>query len=236
MNTLTVIQARTGSKRLPGKVLQHIGQTTLLEAVYARLSLTKQNRGETIVATSCRPWDDPVAAQAQRLGVGCYRSSEHDVLNRIYQAAIAYHADAVIRVTADCPLLCPDLLDNVTELIQTGRHDYVGVTGCPEGLGQEAITTQALTEAWHNARLAEDREHVITWTEANRNCVYLKAPDWMRPYAHWHLSVDTPQDLDMIRALYALSGGELFNMPSRDILELVQRHTALRQLAEQAAA
>lgn len=236
MTTLTIVQARMSSQRLPGKVLKDIGGNTVLERVLARLSLCEADLGQTIVACSARGTDNPIAALCHRIGVPCYRSSEHDVLNRFYQAAIHYGpADTIIRVTADCPLLCPELLDAVALLMEVmPRLDYVGVANAPNGFGQEAVSFRALEQAWYEAKTPLDREHVITYIE-NRpkqfHVRYIEPDGWMQQRSHWRLTLDDQDDLDLLRRLYGMTGGRLFELSSREILDAVAADERLTALA-----
>lgn len=239
MTTLTIIQARTGSQRLPGKALADVGDKTVLERVIDRATLA--DLGPLVVATSARAADNAIEDLCLMVGVPCYRSSEHDVLNRFYRTAVHYQAvgdDAVIvRVTADCPLLCPHLLGSVAALCQTGL-DYVGVSGAPNGLGQEAFSFGALEDAWAEARSADDREHVVPFIEDDPKrfqVEYVQADEALRSRAHWRLTVDEAEDLDLLRRLYDATLGELFTLDSHAVLEAVEADAGMLALATRQA-
>src|SRR5437879_6554093 len=112
VETLVVIQARMGSTRLPGKVLELIEGKPMLGHVVERARRAKLV-DEIVVATSIHPQDDPIVTFCARSGVGCFRGSEHDVLDRYYRAAEANGARTVVRITADCPVIDPDVIDEV---------------------------------------------------------------------------------------------------------------------------
>jgi spore coat polysaccharide biosynthesis protein SpsF len=161
MKTLAIIQARTGSSRLPGKVLERAGGRTLLAHIVER---AQRARGldEVIVATTVQPADDAVADEAARLGVATYRGSELDVLDRYYKAAFAFGGDAIVRLTADCPLLDPTIVSLVLERYRSAPPvDYVSSGfGFPEGYGAEVFNGDVLATMWREATQPFEREHV----------------------------------------------------------------------------
>ncbi len=207
-----------GSTRLPGKSLMKIGGRTVLEHVIHRLRMCQEDLGEVIVATSFRSHDDAIAEVANRAGVECFRGHEHDVLSRFHSAAEEFEADLILRVTADCPLLDPVLVDR---LITGHAGDITRIDGAPKGLGEEEIITmQALKRLWATVTPG-DREHVTSAaTAADYHIANLPASDFFLEHQHRRFVLDTPEDLDYLRDLYALSGGDLFEMSSREILEL----------------
>lgn len=242
MTTLTVVQARMGSTRLPGKALADIGGKTVLERVIDRLELATEDIGRIVVATTVRGNDNPIADLCYDIGVDCYRSSERDVLNRFYRSALDYQAceqnDVIVRITADCPLLCPELLAATIRLLRATEADYAGVAGAPAGFGQEAFTFSALERAWALARMPDDREHVVTFIESQPDefrLAYVEADEALRSCSHWRLTLDEQEDLDLMRALYAITDGRLFEMTSAQILGVVQSNVALVELAERVA-
>lgn len=237
MSLLTIIQARTGSNRHPGKTLEEIGGVTVLEWVIYRLDRTRGNIGDLVVATTARGADNAIEDIARNAGVHCYRGPEQDVLRR-YHLAAQHHREpdttGIVRVTADCPLLCPELLALTTELFTATDPDYVGVDGAPNGFGQEIISLQALATSFLEARTPYDREHVITYVE-NRpdrfRIAYLETADWMFDRRHWRFTLDDPADLELIRSLYTATDGRLFDMTSREILAAVDADAPMRELA-----
>lgn len=239
MNTLTIVQARLGSSRLPGKVLADIGGKTALERVIERVEMCPEDVGQIVVATTARTPDNAIATLCKHIGVECYRSSEHDVLNRFYRTAIHYEAvgpDAlIVRVTADCPLLCPDLLGDTIRVARGLRADYVGVNACPNGFGQEVLSFEALETAWIEADSEHDREHVVPFIEDEAFgrflVTYVDVEDWMRARAHWRLTLDEKVDLALMRRLYEVTEGRLFSLGSADILAAVESDAALVELA-----
>lgn len=228
MTTLTLIQARLGSTRLPGKVLADIGGKSVLERVIGRLLRCDEDLGRIVVATSAKAGDNAIADACMMIGVDCYRSSEHDVLNRFYRAAVHHQAcedaDVIVRITSDCPLLCPDLLAATVRLLRATGADYAGVAGAPVGFGQEALTFRALETSWAHATIPDDREHVITFVENQPDMfklAYVEADESLRSRSHFRLTLDTQDDLELLRDLYDRTDGALFEMTSSEILDAV---------------
>jgi spore coat polysaccharide biosynthesis protein SpsF len=183
MTTLAIIQARMSSSRLPGKVLLDIAGKPMIQHVIERTKRA-QTVDSVLVATTSDPSDGPIAAFAAALNVPCYRGSLHDVLDRYYQAAKTHHANIIVRITADCPLIDPDVIDqtvgllgirdcesgNPQSLIPNPQFDF----SCnrlpppfsrtfPIGLDVEACTFAALERAWRESTETFHREHVMPY-------------------------------------------------------------------------
>ncbi len=211
---LAIVQARTGSTRLPGKVLAPIaGRPMLLRVVDRARRAGEVDR--VVVATSTAAADDRVEALCAGEGVDCHRGSEADVLDRYAGAARRFGGDPVVRITADCPLLDPDVVDRVVRTLREGSFDYaanINPPTFPDGLDVEAMSAKTLFAADAEARLASEREHVTLFIR-NRperfrigNLVHptdLSALRW---------TVDAPEDLEFVRAVYARLGDEAFGM------------------------
>ena len=162
MNVLCILQARVSSSRLPGKVLKPILGEPMLARQIERIRRARRIDALT-VATSDAPSDDGVAALCQGLGVDCYRGSLDDVLDRFYRAAALSHPSHVMRLTGDCPLTDPALLDALVELHLAGGYDYssnVEERTYPDGLDAEIFTYPLLERAWREATTSFEREHV----------------------------------------------------------------------------
>src|SRR5215813_10564723 len=160
-----IIQARMGSTRLPGKVLMDIGGRTALARVVARVSRASLV-SDVIVATSDLPNDERIVEECNRLGVSCFRGSESDVLDRYYRAAQEFEADVVVRITSDCPVIDPQLVDDAIRVFQLHEADYASNViprTYPRGLDTEVFATQAMAWAWLEAREPYQREHVTPY-------------------------------------------------------------------------
>lgn len=169
INTIIITQARVNSTRLPGKVLKEIGGKTLLEIHLGRLSkCTKVS--DIIVATTVEDTDAIIYKKAIEWGYTASRGSESDVLDRFYQAAKKSNADWIVRVTSDCPLIDPELVDKVIVFAQDREVDYcsnVLIENYPDGQDVEVFKFSALKKAWENAKLLSEREHVTPYIRNN---------------------------------------------------------------------
>lgn len=165
MKTVAIVQARMGSTRLPDKVMKSIGGAPMIELLLSRLARSREV-SEIVVATSEDPRNSPMVEHVQRLGYRCYRGSEDDVLDRYYHAAQEARADAVIRITGDCPLTDPELVDAVVQAFKNAQVDYAANTSpptYPDGLDVEVFSFKALERAWREAKAPAEREHVTPY-------------------------------------------------------------------------
>jgi glutamate-1-semialdehyde 2,1-aminomutase/spore coat polysaccharide biosynthesis protein SpsF len=230
MTVLGVVQARMASTRLPGKVLRDIAGTPMLARVVARLArATSVDR--IVVATSTAAGDDAIADFCAEHGIPCFRGHEADVLDRFYRAAAEAAADIVIRVTADCPLLDPEIVDRAVGAFHEGA-DYVTTRHppFPDGTDVEVFSMAALERAWRDATSPVDREHVtpILRREDNIRRVTLDGAPTLPPGGdRW--TVDEERDLDFVRAVYERLGDDEY-AGMRTVADLLWREPALTQL------
>jgi spore coat polysaccharide biosynthesis protein SpsF len=209
------------STRLPGKILAPVEGNPLLWYVVSR---TRQARrlDEVVVATTDRPTDDVVAAFCATLSIPCFRGSEDDVLDRYYQAAVRHAADVVVRLTADCPLLDPQVIDQVINLLLDGSYDYVSNTmepTYPDGLDVEAFRFAVLEQAWREATARSEREHVTPYLWKQPETFRLGSITHPTNLSHLRWTVDEPEDLDFLRLVLGYLGttsafgmGEVLNV------------------------
>ena len=165
MRTVAIVQARMGSTRLPNKVLKPIGGTPMIELLLARLAQARE-LDEIVVATTDDPRNIPLRELVRKLGYQCYLGSEADVLDRYVGAARQALAEVVVRITGDCPLVDPDLVDQVIRCFKSSEVDYLSNTSpptYPDGLDVEVFTFAALEKAWQETRNPFDREHVTPY-------------------------------------------------------------------------
>lgn len=165
MRTVAIVQARMGSTRLPNKVMKPIGGIPMIEVLLTRLARAKEVN-EIMVATSVDPRNQPLADHVNALGYRCHRGSENDVLHRYLQAAKSANADIVVRITGDCPLVDPGLVDEVVRQFKTSNVDYFNNTSpptFPDGLDIEVFTLAALEKSAQQTNEPFDHEHVTPY-------------------------------------------------------------------------
>lgn len=232
MTTVALIQARMGSTRLPGKVLADLGGRPVLDWVVAA-AWAVPGVDATAVATSQAAADDAIAEWCGARGVACHRGPEEDVLERFRLAAAAEDADTVMRLTADAPLLDPQVCGQVLLLRERSGADYasnVDPPTWPDGLDCEAFTAAALEAAARQARRRSEREHVTPFIRNRRRrfrVVSLGCPLPGIGGLRWAL--DTPEDLEFLRALVAGLEGD--GPPSHlDVLRRIERQPELRRM------
>ncbi|MDE3019863.1 MAG: glycosyltransferase family protein [Nitrospirota bacterium] len=227
MTVTAIIQARMGSSRLPGKVLAPILGQPMLWHMLQRLKHAAR-LGQILVATTDKPEDRPITELAASLGIASFTGSEQDVLDRYYRAARTVNADPIVRLTADCPLIDPHLVDQVVEEFVAHRCDHAALAGTyPDGLDTEIVTFEALSTAWREAVLPSEREHVtpFIWTRPER--FRLRQIRSTEDYSVHRWTVDDPRDLELVRAIFGelYQEGRLFFM--RDVLSLLARRPDL---------
>lgn len=204
MKVVALVQARMGSTRLPNKVMKKINDVPLIELLLKRLSLAG-NVDQIVLATSTKPENKPLVEHVKNMGYQVYEGSEDDVLDRYYQAAKAVSADIVIRITGDCPLIDPDLVDEMVTTFKNESVDYLS-NGLPElsypdGLDVEILTMDALMRNWEQAEQPHEREHVTPFVrESNQFKVagYQHSEDLSA--LRW--TVDEPADFEVIKHVF----------------------------------
>lgn len=203
-----LIQARMGATRLPGKPLKTIMGRPMISYLVERLWRVSK-ADEVVLATTTNPQDIQLVAYSQKEKLPCYRGSEEDVLDRFLQAARKHHADVVVRITADCPLMDPALVDQAIEYFLKGGFDYLSTRldeQCrfPRGMDVEVFSMKTFERVAVEAKLPEEREHVTLF--------YYRHPEKFKlgsvvnqklDLAKYRLTVDTPEDFELISILLA---------------------------------
>lgn len=232
---IAIIQARMSSTRLPGKVLLDLEGRPVLERMIERVKRSKLVN-ETVVATTTDPTDDPIVVLCEQLGTPVFRGSLPDVLDRYYQCARQFEAEIVVRLTGDCPLIDPELIDEVIYGLLDSPSDFCCnrlpppfTRSFPIGLDVEACTFAALETAWKNATEKHDREHVMPYLYEVpgrfRVTQYHNDDDY--GYLRWTL--DTPEDLALLREVIRRLGGRN-DFTWEDVLELFLADPELQTL------
>lgn len=169
MKTVALVQARMGSTRLPNKVMRPIGSIPMIELLLSRLSKAKEI-SQIVAATSVDKRNQPLVTHVNKLGYACEQGSEDDVLDRYVQTARTHQADVVVRITGDCPLVDPLLVDKTIRQFKKANVDYfsnINPPTYPDGLDIEICKFSALEKAWQEANNPFDREHVTPYLREN---------------------------------------------------------------------
>lgn len=203
---LAIVQARLGSTRLPGKVLADIEGEPMLSRVVSRVARSRTVNG-VIVATSDAKADDRIVELCRQKDVAVFRGNQEDVLERVYQAAKAHKAEIIVRVTADCPLIDPAVIDRVVAAYLADDCDYASntlVCTYPDGLDAEVFSFVALETTWREASRQTDREHVTPYLRSSGRFRLRNVEcELGRSFSHLRWTVDLPIDLAFARAVYA---------------------------------
>lgn len=228
MSTVIIAQARMTSTRLPGKVLKTVLGKPLLTYFVERLRRVAL-ADKVVIATTTNTSDEPIVNLCRMMQVSFTRGSESDVLSRYYDAAMVTGANTIVRVTSDCPLIDPLLVDETIRLFHDNslRFDYVSnslESKYPLGMGVEVFTMQALKEAHTEGISNAEREHVTPFLYTHPERYRIGGVRSPRDLSQHRWTVDTPEDLELvtriIQALYPLKP----DFDLADILELVAGH------------
>lgn len=232
---IAIIQARMSSTRLPGKVLLDLEGRSVLERMVERVKRSKLVR-ETVVATTTDPSDDPIVALCVQLETPVFRGSLPDVLDRYYQCARHFKAEIVVRLTGDCPLIDPELIDEVIYGLFDPPSDFACnrlpppfTRSFPIGLDVEACTFAALETAWKNATEKHDREHVMPYLYEVPGRFRVTQYHNHEDYGYMRWTLDTPEDLALLReVIRRLDGRNDFTW--EEVLELFLKDPVLAQI------
>jgi len=223
MNMAAIIQVRMDSSRFPFKAIQMIEGKPILYHVIERSKLIGI---PVIVATTSRKIDDPLEQISKQCGVKCFRGAFEDVLDRYYQAAKQNSIDIIFRITADCPLLDPKLCKQLVEVFNNPKVDYARFVNYPIGVGMEGCTFTALENAWKNAKLSDEREHVTLYLKnpsKNFHIVELSPSKNMDEH-YW--GVEEPNDLIFVSKIFSHFNTIFY---TEDILDLLHNNPNLKK-------
>jgi spore coat polysaccharide biosynthesis protein SpsF len=230
MRVVAIIQARMGSTRLPGKVLKDLCGATVLARVVNRTTRATL-LDEIVVATTVKLADDAIVQECERLSVACFRGDEADVLDRYYRAAQDVSADAIVRITSDCPLIDPKIVDKTVGAFLEARPDYASntcVPTYPRGLDTEVVTFAALEMAWTSATHPYQRSHVTPYIYENPSKFKILSVTGEEDNSACRWTVDTPEDLEFVRAVYSRLRDHRFSWG--DVLKLIEREPQLAEI------
>ena len=230
MKIVAIVQARMSSTRLPGKVLMELGGKPVLAHVVERLKFCK-NIEAIAIATSTDVSDNLIEDWCRKSQTICYRGSLDDVLDRYVRAARLLKADAVVRITADCPAIDPLVVDDVIEGFLTDNYAIYGLKGeFPDGLDCTVFATSALERAWREAKLPSEREHVGPYIEQNPQIFKGGGLEKFQGLSHMRWTLDEPRDFDFLTQIFnrLYKSNKLFF--AEDILELLKLEPELALL------
>jgi spore coat polysaccharide biosynthesis protein SpsF len=231
MKVVAIIQARMNSTRLPGKVMQQIADRTVLGHVVARVRLAKEI-DEIIIATTTMEIDHTIVEEVNRLGCKVSRGSEEDVLSRYYHAALDVGADVVVRITSDCPLIDPNVIDAMLQWYKSNKYVVVSNAGAvlsnrtyPRGLDTEIFSFEILKEAFEHAEEPYQREHVTPYLyEKYSNVYYYKNNE---DYSFHRWTLDTIEDLELITRIYQYLYKGNHDFFLKEIIQVFSEHPDL---------
>ncbi|UCE99398.1 MAG: glycosyltransferase family protein [Planctomycetota bacterium] len=237
--TVGIVQARIGSTRLPGKVLLPLGDRCVLQWVLDRLARAER-LDQIVVATSLKADDDAIAECCDRWGIGCFRGSENDLLDRFVSTARAFDADLVVRVNADNPLVDPHYVDELVsdtlqsgadyESFQLGTGRHVMLTAL--SFFAETATRQCLERADEVIIDQFEREHVTLGIYKRSSMFkvrFLSVPSFCnKPYVRFTL--DTQADLELLREVFATLGDKAESAEALNVMQLLEEHPQWRNI------
>lgn len=226
MRTLIIVQARMTSTRLPGKVLLPLAGEPMLTRLLERLRRVQRAHG-IVIATTTNATDEPIAALCAQLDVACHRGSELDVLSRYADAARLHLADVVVRITSDCPLIDPALIDQVIAVYQEGDSDCVSnmlPPTWPYGMAVEVFSATALQQAHAEAKQPAEREHVTPFLYAHPERYRLRNVTSPVDLSQHRWTVDTPEDYELVRRLFEALYPVRPHFTQNDILAVLDVH------------
>lgn len=232
---VAIIQARMTSSRLPGKVMREIVGYPMIYHVINRVGLSK-SIDEVVVATTTDTQDDEIAQFCQENNISCFRGHPFDVLDRFYQTARAHQANVIVRITADCPLMDPELIDELVNDFLASEVDFAAnrlpppwKRSYPIGLDIEIVSFINLERAWKEATSTFEREHVMPYfyDELDRFKILVKHHD--PDYGVRRLTVDTPQDLEFVRKIFEYFSPEI-SFSWVEVMDLLNKKPELEQI------
>ena len=200
-----IIQARMGSSRLPGKVLMKLNGVSVLQCLINQLDYSK-SLNRKIIATSTNEEDNVIFESAKTIGVDSFRGNDLDVLDRYYQCAKYFSVQHVVRITADCPLIDPQIVDKTIEFYKNNNFDYVNnfyKKTFPSGTEVEVFSFSTLEKVWKNAKKPSEREHVTSYIYTNPEQFSIGFIEYHEDLSNLHWTVDRTEDLNFVRALYS---------------------------------
>ena len=227
-----IIQARIDSTRLPNKVLLKLQGESVLEHVIERATKVKK-ADKVIVATTTKNEDAKIVDICKSLNVDCFRGSDNDVLDRYYQAAKKFNFSDIIRITADCPMIDPEIVDRLIDLYQRENLDYATNAippTFPDGLDVEIFSIKALEKTWKEAKLKSAREHVTIYMWQNPNLFKQKSLNNNIDLSDRRWTIDNPEDYKFMKKVYDKLYPHNPNFRLKDLLEFFAANPEIEKI------
>lgn len=225
MKIVAIIQARMGSTRLPGKILKKVLEKPLLEYQIERVKRAKLV-DEIVIATTTNNSEQPIIDFCEKHSILYYRGSEEDVLSRYYEAAKEYKADTIIRLTSDCPIIDPVVIDKIIEYYTDNQplYNYVSNTinrTYPRGYDTEVISYKALENVYQRATSKSEKEHVTSYVFQNPHLFHIEQILNGTDHSNFRLTVDTYEDFVLISKIITSLYPSKPTFDHRDIMQLL---------------
>jgi spore coat polysaccharide biosynthesis protein SpsF len=232
-DVIAIVQARMGSTRLPGKVLLDLDGKPMLVREMERIQRAKKIEN-IVIATTIKPEDDNIISLCRDYGWNFFRGSENDLLDRYYQTAQEYHAKTIVRITSDCPLIEPSIVDLLIEKFSSlePNIDYASnifpLRTYPRGLDTEVMSFSALERCWKEESNSAYREHVTPYIHHHPDRFKISEVNNEQDLSSMRWTVDTPKDFEFVSQIYYHFGEKMFSWI--DILDLLQKHPELVEI------
>ncbi|GED63645.1 cytidylyltransferase domain-containing protein [Lysinibacillus fusiformis] len=224
MRIVAIIQARMGSTRLPGKILKKVNGRPLLSYQLERLQQSNYIN-DLVIATTLNEKDDLIVEFCKKNNILWFRGSEKDVLARYYETAKTFKADAIVRITSDCPIIDVQVVDKTIQYFVDNNYEYVSNTvdrTYPRGLDTEAFTFEALEKAYKEAVMERDREHVTAYFYTNPDVFKISSVRNETDYSKYRWTVDTEEDFQLIKNIIEKLYNDNPNFTFHDTVKLME--------------
>jgi spore coat polysaccharide biosynthesis protein SpsF len=231
---LAILQARVSSTRLPGKVLKPILGISMLQHQIQRVQKSRKI-DQLVIATSDHKSDDAIEKLCDNIEIQCVRGSPDDVLDRFYQAATPFNPRHIVRLTGDCPLADAEVIDDIIEFYFQGNFDYASNTvepTFPDGLDVEICSFQVLKQAFEQAKLPSQREHVTPFIYKQPGLYKIGNYKQEKDFSHFRWTVDEPEDFDFVNRVYKSLYFDNPDFKTEDILNLLNQYPKLTEINE----
>ncbi len=230
MAVVAIIQARMGSTRFPGKMLKQLRQKPLIWHVINRVKQAKLV-DKIVLATSANKNNEPLIKEVEKYDLDVFVGDENDVLDRFYQCAKKFNATTIVRVTGDCPLIDPDVIDDVVRLFKKNKLDYASNVlppTYPDGLDVEVFSFAALEKAWNEAKLKSEREHVTPYIWKNEHIFKRMTHKNDEDLSSIRLTVDEERDLVLVNSIIQKIGSNEYRL--KDIMKVIRENPSLLKI------